>query len=471
MLRFKRIAVAVVVLSMAVIGCNELMDNPGVDSVGQHQMGVESRPFLGVDLAGQRQLGVGSHPFLLEGRRFFPIGAAGAPLDLVDESPGKNGKFDRMFEEMAQSGMNVYMPIFQTSEEQRTSSEDVLEFYPDTCESRRTDPKGGIAALKRHKFAVFLPAFIVETESDLLGQEELDEEQAMRKLKMLQDCYAGVPIFAYASYDDAVMYEGKGIPIRKVRQLKKFLDNLRRNDTSYVIMVHPAEESMSHLSQVDLQKTLRKTIRDNVPRYSAPDVADSIGTYIYPVPFSPLASVGAAVDQVRALQPAQLRPLVVLQGLGLRDAQQNPDARRPTEQETRFMAFHAIVRGAGGVMWWGANFIPSNSNLWKAIKQTAQDLNTIKDWLVEADSPFPVQAAGLEVLLKQPSPGGEKYLLIAVNPQSKEQNAELSLVSPKVVRSVRDMLKKQPVSVSEGRFTELFEAYGVRLYEVTIADR
>jgi hypothetical protein len=470
-LKLKNIFAAVACLSIAVGGCNELVNNPDVDSGVYRQRGKSSDSFLEDTPVAQSPMGVGSRPFLLEGRRFFPIGAAGAPLDLIDDSPGKNGKFDRMFAELAQSGMNVYMPIFQTSEERKTSSEDVLEFYPETCESRRSDPKGGIATLKRHKLAVLLPAFIIETEADLLGQKELDEEQARRKLKMLQDCYAGVPIFAYDSYDDAVMYEGKGIPIKKVRQLKRLLDNLRRTDTPYVIMVHPAEESMSHLAQMDLQKTLRRTIRENMPHYSAPDVADSIGTYIYPVPFSPLASVGAAVDQVRALQPAQLRPLIVLQGLGLRDAQQNPDARRPTEQETRFMAFHAIVHGAGGVMWWGANFIPSNSNLWKAIKQTAQDLDTIKDWLVEADSPFPVQAAGLEVLLKQPSPDGEKYLLIAVNPQSKEQNAELSLASPKVVRSVRDMLKKQPVPVSEGRFTESFEAYGVRLYEVTIADR
>ena len=424
----------------------------------------------GSEVFAQSRSAIGSQPFLLEGRRFFPIGALGAPLDLIDESPGKNGKFDRMFGELAQNGINVYMPIFQTSEEHRTSSEDVLEFYPESCLSRRADPLGGIAALKRHKLAVFLPAFIVESESDLLTKKELDEDEATKKLKALQDCYADVPIFAYDNYDDAVMYEGKGIPIKKVRQLKKIVENLRHGDTPYVIVLHPAEESLSHIAQEDIQKTWRKTIRDNVPRYSTSDMADSVGIYSYPVPFSPLASVGAAVEQVRALQPAQLRPLVVLQGLGLRDAQQNPDARRPTEQETRFMAFQAVIRGAGGIAWWGANFIPANSELWLAIKRTARDLSTISIWLVEADSPFQIQAEGLEVLLKQPSAGGNKHLLVAVNPQPKAKNVELALAAPKVFKSVRDLLKQQPVSVTEGRFTESFEAYGIRLYEVAIDD-
>jgi hypothetical protein len=308
---------------------------------------------------------------------------------------------------------------------------------------------------------------MVETESDLLARKELDEDEATSKLKVLQDCYAGVPIFAYDNYDDAVMYEGKGIPIKKVRQLKKLVENLRHGDTPYVIVVHPAEESLSHIAQEDIKDAWRKTIRDNVPRYSTSDMADSVGTYIYPVPFSPLASVGAAVKQVRALQPAQLRPLVVLQGLGLRDAQQNPDARRPTEQETRFMAFQAVVHGAGGIAWWGANFISSNSELWHAMKRTARDLSTISSWLVEEDSPLQVQAEGLEVLLKQSSAGGDKHLLIVVNPQPRTKNVELSLVAPKVFKNVHDILKQQSVSVPEGRFTESFEAYEVRLYEIT----
>jgi len=452
MRKFNHFSISALLLGIAVSAYNWLSGSQGSDSFAQPRSAMSSRPFL------------------LEGRPFFPIGALGAPLDLIDESPGKNGKFDRMFGELAQNGMNVYMPIFQTSEEHRTSSEDVLEFYPEPCLSRRSDPLGGIAALKRHKLAVFLPAFIVETESDLLAKKELDEDEATKKLKALQDCYAGVPIFAYDNYDDAVMYEGKGIPIKKVRQLKKLVENLRHGETPYVIVLHPTEESLSHIAQEDIKGAWQKTIRDNVSRYSTSDIADSVGVYSYPVPFSPLASVGAAVEQVRTLQSAQLRPLVVLQGLGLRDAQQNPDARRPTEQETRFMTFQAVVRGAGGIAWWGANFIPSNSELWQSIKRAARDINIIKNWLVEADSPFQVQAEGLEVLLKQPSAGGDKHLLVAVNSQPKAKNVEISLPAPKVLRNVRDILKQQPVLVSEGRFTESFEAYGVRLYEMAIDD-
>jgi hypothetical protein len=135
------------------------------------------------------------------------------------------------------------------------------------------------------------------------------------------------------------------------------------------------------------------------------------------------------------------------------------------------MAFQAVVHGAGGIVWWGANFISANSDLWQAIKRTARDLNSISGWLVEEDSPLQIQAVGLEVLLKQPATNGEKHLLIAVNPQPQTKHVELSLAAPKVFKSVRDILKQQPVEAPGGRFTETFEPYSVRLYEMTIADR
>ena len=222
--------------------------------------------------------------------------------------------------------------------------------------------------------------------------------------------------------------------------------------------------------RASVEKIVREAIRTNRPRYSTGDLADSIGTYIYPVPFSPLSSVGKAVDRVRALQPSQLRPLVGLQGFSLRDTNQNPGGRKPTAQETRFMAFQAIVHGAGGLIWWGANFISSESTLWTAIKQTSRDVSTISGWLVEADSPFQIQAAGVETLLKQPIANGDTYLLIAVNPQDTSQNVEFSLLAPKTIKTAREIFTQQQAAVSEGRFTESFEAYGVRVYEITIAD-
>lgn len=410
-------------------------------------------------------------PLTLNNRSFFPVGVAGAPLDMCGQAEGKTD-FDCLFGTLTDSGMNTFMPLFMDSEGQGTSTSDVLDFYPDTCNARRKNKKGGLAALKRSGLAAILPTFaVVEDAATLTTAPALDPDKARKGLGLLNECYRGIPTLSNYSYDDAVVLEGKGVPPKKLVQLKQFATEIWGPDTP-MLLVHPDEESVSFIPDVGLRFYLEAMIRANTPKYSQPSLADIFGIYVYPVPFSKPSDVGRAVDRINGIQPSPVRPLVVLQGFSFNDADANvPGARRPTAKETRFMAYDAIVHGAGGVLWWGANLIPSNSKLWRAIQNTTQEIEAIEPWLTTSDARVKVTAsqAGIGLLLKQPVRGGREYLLIAVNTKGTPRSTVISIDPALRVESVREIFEGRKTPVHGAHFISVFSGNGVHVYAVTPA--
>lgn len=132
------------------------------------------------------------------------------------------------------------------------------------------------------------------------------------------------------------------------------------------------------------------------------------------------------------------------------------------------MAFQAIVHGAGGIVWWGANFIESSSELWKGIKRSSWIINAVKKWLVQPDSSLAVRAPGFEALLKNPING--RYLLIVVNPQPTWRLAQISLPMPKPYATINIMFSGRKPFTTQGSFAHWIQGYGVRLFEVSFSD-
>ncbi|OGV57583.1 MAG: hypothetical protein A2283_07950 [Lentisphaerae bacterium RIFOXYA12_FULL_48_11] len=130
--------------------------------------------------------------------------------------------------------------------------------------------------------------------------------------------------------------------------------------------------------------------------------ADIVGCDIYPVPFSPnvghsdlversLAAVGAYTARMQQSAPG--KPVwMVLQGFGWADLRTNPseevrrDLRRPTLQESRFMAYDSIVRGARGLLYWGTSYIEKDSQLWKDLLILGQELKLMQPVLSSHDA-------------------------------------------------------------------------------------
>lgn len=163
--------------------------------------------------------------------------------------------------------------------------------------------------------------------------------------------------------------------------------------------------------------------------------ADVVGCDIYPVPafrggHSDLAdrsmgSVGAFTDRMQAAAPN--KPVwMVLQGFGWADLDETADAqeretmRRPTFEESRFMAYDAVAHGARGILYWGTAYIEKDSQLWQDLLKLAAELNRMQPLLSAPAAPFAVQTSHAEtwgsvdrgVLVRPKTVDGRVWLLI-----------------------------------------------------------
>ena len=144
--------------------------------------------------------------------------------------------------------------------------------------------------------------------------------------------------------------------------------------------------------------------RNQVPQLAAfSEAADIVGCDIYPVPEylgghsdladRSLSAVGAYTLRMQAAAPG--KPVwMVLQGFSWGEI--NPSMEewkrremvRPEFEETRFMAYDAIVRGARGLAYWGTSTVEKDSELWQDLLRLAGELKSIRQMLTAPDAPL-----------------------------------------------------------------------------------
>jgi hypothetical protein len=135
--------------------------------------------------------------------------------------------------------------------------------------------------------------------------------------------------------------------------------------------------------------------------------ADIIGCDIYPVPEYKiehsdltdlsLSCVGAYTQRMREAAPG--KPVwMVLQGFGWGDyffTISTEDKRKeliaPTMNETRFMAYDAIVNGARGISYWGTYVAAKDAQIWKDILAIAKELNDLQPVISSKDSKMKIK--------------------------------------------------------------------------------
>lgn len=170
-----------------------------------------------------------------------------------------------------------------------------------------------------------------------------------------------------------------------------------------------------------------------------------------------ISQIGPYTDKMRRVAGASRGVWMVLQGFSwemLREKDRDPKmVRYPTQAETRFMAYQAIVHGATGLLWWGLYRTPPESGLWESIAATARELKGIGTELAAAPAKVTLEIEyhdtghsldrGIEWIAK---PSGKGLLVIAVNADKNPVEATLKM---------RAWTRK-----------ELFEPFGVRQWRV-----
>ena len=105
-----------------------------------------------------------------------------------------------------------------------------------------------------------------------------------------------------------------------------------------------------------------------------------------------LTGVGEATEHMRRGAPGKAC-WMVLQGFGWTDLKErfNPHdperGRRPTFQESRFMAYDALLHGADAILYWGTHAIEKDSVLWGDLMKVAKELRALEPAIVGTKPP------------------------------------------------------------------------------------
>jgi hypothetical protein len=166
---------------------------------------------------------------------------------------------------------------------------------------------------------------------------------------------------------------------------------------------------------------------------------DAAGCDIYPMPFNrgvlhsdlpdrSLSCIGAYTERMQAAAPGKA-VWMVLQGFGWKDLDDpfNPKdevgGRRPTYEESRFMAYDAIVHGAQAVLYWGTHVLEPEDQLWTDLLKISRELRALEPGIVGKppetapvsvgdDTYASIGKEGPVLMLRKT---GDDYVLIAVN--------------------------------------------------------
>lgn len=229
---------------------------------------------------------------------------------------------------------------------------------------------------------------------------------------------------------------------------------------------------------------------DDLKRFAA--AADVVGCDIYPVPEfqgghsdlidRSLASTGSYTRIMQDSAPG--KPVwMVLQGFSWADIEKNPTEesrkknRRPTFDESRFMAYDAIVNGARGILYWGTAYIEKDSTLWSDLLKVVRELADLQPILSAPDASTQpaIELApswgsgqyGLRVLAKQPENAQPCYLV--VNESQSPLAYTLSNVTAPNGTQYADATDGRVAEVKEGKLAYSAPGRAVQLLRVRAA--
>lgn len=156
-------------------------------------------------------------------------------------------------------------------------------------------------------------------------------------------------------------------------------------------------EGYCHLRLTDQQRLIWT---NHAPRNLVSTLAyynratDASGCDIYPVPDgaghsnlpNPTISVVGDETEKNRQAVAQEKPIfMVLQGFGWgklsRGQTPPPPVVMPTFEQSRFMAYDAIVHGANGILYWGTHYTEKPSRFWSELRSLVSELAALQDVL------------------------------------------------------------------------------------------
>jgi hypothetical protein len=202
---------------------------------------------------------------------------------------------------------------------------------------------------------------------------------------------------------------------------------------------------------------------------------DIFGVDIYPIPEGcghsglkdqTMACIGKYTDRMRASVNDRKPIWMTLQGFAWGDhanlLNNGPKAPiYPTSEQSRFMAYDAIIHGATGIMYWGTDYIAEPA-FWDVLFKTTSELRDMSRVFVsETVEPSNIKCDQLAVKILHKRCEGKDYLL-AINDSSKPLSAKI--ITPFEESSFNVFFENREVKLQDSCISDWFKPYDVHVY-------
>jgi hypothetical protein len=198
---------------------------------------------------------------------------------------------------------------------------------------------------------------------------------------------------------------------------------------------------------------------------------DLLNTYV--------SQVGEYAEKMKRVAGPAKPVWMVLQGfawamLQKEEERQTDKIRFPTREETRFMAYDAIVHGASGILYWGVSYTPQPSEFWSDLKSVTRELGELHDVLAAPPLDLKIGIryhelghsvdAGVAVLAKKFQ---DEIYLLTVNDDKNPVKVTFTL--PYKSDGTADVVaENRRVPVESGSFTDSYKPFEVNNYRIPI---
>lgn len=291
---------------------------------------------------------------------------------------------------------------------------------------------------------------------DLVGDGLVVDETTPEKLALFEKMLK-TTLQNYSTHPSLLAYYLADEPLWGGKPLSALLwtyETLRKLDPYHPVFINEAP---------------RNTI-EAVAEYGK--ACDIFGVDIYPVPIGrhsdledkSLSSVGKYTDRMRASVNDRKPIWMTLQGfswLNLKD--RKVEGLYPTWEESRFMAYNALVHGATGIAYWGTEYI-NDPDFWSILFRTTSEVRDLSAVLVSpsiTDGSTRARASSIALLHKRHD--GVDYI-IAIN--ESDVPVETAFSSRLAGETLHVHFENRSLPIKAGGFTDRFKPWDVHVYSI-----
>lgn len=189
-----------------------------------------------------------------------------------------------------------------------------------------------------------------------------------------------------------------------------------------------------------------------------------------------ISQVGEYIDKMKKVVKNTKPVFAVLQGFAwemLKPENERTESmiKYPTYEESRFMAYNAIVHGANGILYWGTNYTPQPSQFMDDLNKVTRELAELQSVLASKTVELNIKKeyhelmysidTGVEILVKEVD--GKTYLL-TVN--SDKNPVKVSLLGLKKFSNAKVLKEGRTIKINENKLTDYYEPFDVHIYEL-----